>query len=218
MLIDSDMQIQMQYGAGWRPDPRASLALAACAGLLLCAAFLELLHKPLSADVDHRPFSLSLAAAPPARRLPARHRPANPVTPVIAVPPQLEPLSPVPDLTSLEHQAVAAVAGPLREESSNGVFLQPLEQKYDNLHRALQAPEKPGTLKQGESYHAIDGDTIVKSGGACAAEHGVQTGATPDVKTNVGFAVSCPGEYHPSMADRLAEWAKKVQSSLPMPP
>lgn len=220
MLIHSSMQGEIRYSDGWRPDRRASLALAFGAALLLCGGFLELLYKPLSMDVDRRPFSLSLAAMPSIRRLPGNPKVAQLAAPPIAALPPLQPLPPIPESTILQEQAITAGGSPLQEESSNGVFLQPLEQKYDDLHQALQAPAKPRSLKRGESYRSIYGETIMKSaGGGCSAQHGVQTGATPDVQTPVGFMVSCPGEYQPSMADQLAEWAKKIQKQNPsLPP
>lgn len=219
MLIHSSMQGEIRYSDGWRPDRRASLAVAFGAALLVCGGFLELLYKPLSVDVDHRPFSLSVVTTPPIHRLPENRKVMQLAAPSIVVLPQLQPLPPVPEPAILQEQAITGVGSPLQEEGSNGVFLQPLEQKYDDLHRALQAPAKPWSLKRGESYRSIYGETVMKSaGGGCSAQHGVQTGTTPDVQTPVGFMVSCPGEYQPSMADQLAEWAKKIQKQNRPPP
>lgn len=218
--MDISMRSRMQHQTDWRPDPRASLALAFGAAALLSLAFLGLLYKPLTADMDRRPFSLSLAAAPPVHRALDTHKTVRRLQaqPAIALPPHTEPVPSALDLATLQLQVDAAVREAVQSEGATGPFLQPLTQKYDELDKALRAPARPATLKQGESYRTVYGETILKSGDGCTAEQEVQTGVTPANHTTVGFMVPCPGEYHPSMADQLSEWAKKIQREHLPPP
>ncbi len=218
MLADISMQSRMPQQAAWRPDPRASLALAFGALVLASGGFLVLLYKPV-ADSNRMPFSLLLVAAPPAHKVPADRRPRTPVAqPVLAPPPPREPVPPALDLTTLQLQVATVVRETVQNQSGTGPFLQVPTQKYDDLDRALPAPSKLSTLKQGESYRSNYGETILKSGEGCTAEQEVQTGVTPANHTTVGFMVPCPGEYQPSMADQLAEWAKKIRKEQLPPP
>jgi hypothetical protein len=199
---------------GWRPDPRATLALACCGAAVLCLAFLGLLYRPpsgakpalLSLSVVHAPLAAHRAGHP----APALS-PANPSIPL----PHLEALPPIPGFILLPEQVDAAVRDTVLS-GQNGPFLVPSAQKYDELDLALQAPSKPGTLREGEGYRSAYGYKMMKSGDGCAAMEQVLVG--PVAKADVGFMVPCPGEQRTSMADELAEWADKRAREVKAPP
>ena len=196
---------------------RASVVLALACAVVLFYSFLGLLHKPAAPDAGAL-MSLSLVTPPPA---PVKTHPRRSLTraaaPTVTIPPpHVEALPPAVNLATLQQQVDAAVRETVRSQQSTGLFLIPPTQRYDDLDRALQALPKPGALRDGEGYRSAYGQTIVKSGDGCAAEQEVQIG--PGGKAQVGFMVPCPGEYHPTMADGLAEWAKKVaKGNLPPP-
>ena len=195
-------------GAGWQPDPRASLGLAVGAAALLCLAFLGLLYRPAAGN---RPalLTLSVIHSPAAKQRAPR---ANPelLAPTMALPPVLTPMPPLPGPIFMQEQIDQVV----RESvvgSQRGPFLPPVPSE---LSRALQAPEKPGTLKEGESYRTNYGDAIVKSGSGCTSLQQLEIG--PVAKAQIGFMVVCPGERKPTMADALSQWAdKRAQATAP---
>ena len=214
MLVVGSAQGIMEAGGGWQPDPRASMALACCAAVILCLAFLGLLYRPATGS-NPVVLSLSVVRAPAPRRavprvprLPAALGRASPL-------PRLEPLPPIPGFILLQEQVDAAVRDTVLSGQSRP-FLVPPAQQYDELDRALQAPSKPGTLREGEGYRSTYGNKIVKSGEGCTAMQQIQVG--PVAKAGVGFMVPCPGEHRPSMAEGLAEWADKEAQAGKLPP
>ena len=217
MLVVGSAQALMGAGDAWRPDPRASLTLALGVAVILCFAFVGLLYR--RATATNNPALLSLSVVHTSARkvsLPHVIRPpvaeASPLIP----PPPMEPLPPVPGFILLQEQVDAAVRDTVLSGLSTGPFLMPPAQRYDDLDRALQAPSKPGALRDGEGYRSLYGDKIVKSGDGCAAMEQVQVG--PAAKADVGFIVPCPGGYRPNMADQLAEWADKRAQLEQQPP
>ena len=218
MLLAAHSRDPIQPLSGWQPDLRASLALALGCAVVLFYSFLGLLHKPAAPDTGAL-MSLSLVTpAPP----PVRAHPRRPVSkaaaPTVTIPPpHVEALPPAVNLATLQKQVDAAVRETVQSQQSAGVFLVPLAGRYDDLYRALRAPPKSATLRDGESYRSLYGQTIVKSGDHCTQEQEVQVSPT-GAKATVGFVVPCPGEYHPSMADALAQWAEKVAKGNPSPP
>ncbi len=208
----------MQPRGGWQPDLRASLGLALACAVILFYSFLGLLHKPAAPDMGAL-MSLSLVASPPApAKAHLRKSVPKATTPAVTVaPPHVEVLPPAINLATLQQQVDAAVRETAQSQQDAGLFLLPPVERYDELNKALRALPKPGTLRDGDGYRSLYGQTIVKSGDHCIAEQEVQVSPT-GAKAIVGFAGTCPGGYHPSMADGLAEWAKKVaQGNLPPP-
>lgn len=219
MLLAAHIHDPIRPGSSWQPDLRASLGLALGCAVILFYSFLGLLHKPAEPDAGAS-MSLTLAPFPaePKDRRPRRSAPKPPAPAASIAPLNVEPMPPALDLAILQQQADTAVRDTVQQQQSAGPFLMPPAQRYDDLDRALQALPKPGSKRAGESYRSMYGQTIVKSGDNCTAEQEVQIGPSSGVKARVGFAVACPGEYHPSMADGLAEWARKVaKGNLPPP-
>lgn len=205
MLLEGTTQGTAAAPGGWRPDPRATLALAGCGAVLLCLAFLGLLYRPV---VSSKPalLSLSVVHTPPAAHRAGRPAPSLPVASPTIYLPRLEPLPPIPGFILLPEQVDAAMRDTVLN-GRTGPFLAPPAQEYDELDWALQVPSTPGTLREGEGYRSAYGHSIVKSGAGCTAMEQVEVG--PVAKANVGFMVPCPGEYRPGMADDLAQWADK---------
>ncbi len=216
MLLEDTRRGILVTPGGWRPDPRASAAMACCAAAIVCLAFMRLLYRPTT-GVKPALLSLSVAHISAATSRASHPAPSlTPTTPDISLP-HLDPLPPIPGFILLPEQVDGAVRDTVRS-GQTGPFLAPPAQKYDELDRALQALPKPGSLRDGEGYRSMYRQTIVKSGDNCTAEQEVQIGPSSGVKARVEFAVACPGEYHPSMADGLAEWARKVaKGNLPPP-
>ncbi len=197
-------------GGGWQPDPRASLGLACAAAALLCLAFLGLLYRPATGSPPAL-LTLSVVHGPRAQR-PARRPGPHLSAPAMSVPTPLAPLPPIPGFTLLQ----AEVDEVVRETASvaqGGAFLAP--PAPSDLSRALQAPEKPATLQQGQSYRTEYGNAIVKSGGGCTELQELQIG--PVAKAQIGFMVACPGERKPTMADALAQWSSQRAEQSPPP-
>lgn len=200
---------------GWQPDRRASTLLAFLVAMLVCLGFLGLLYRPAQPVADRHAISLLLQAPLTAKKPRYRFtRTARP-RPLAPMAPQSLQIPPPTTLETLQDLLDAGTKGYPEEQETNGVFIQP-PRSYDELSRALRAPEKPATLQQGESYRSEYGDTIVKSGGGCAAMHEVQVG--PAAKAVVGSPVPCPGSYLPTLEDRLSAWANKVKARQRPPP
>ena len=201
--------------ADWQPDRRVSLGLAAVSAALLGVFFIALLHGPRP-ETNRAIMSLSLGSLPRLERHPRRPVPPAPA-PSAAVPQPLKPIvaMPLPDL----QQNVLDAARETAESIQPGVFLETPEVRDSDLARALRAPEKPATLKEGQSYRSLYGDTVMKTlGGGCASVQELQASPSPTNKAYVGFMVDCPGEYHPTMGDALTAWAKKKKASESLPP
>lgn len=208
----------MQPRGGWQPDLRASLGVALACAVVLFYSFLGLLHEPTAPDTGAL-MSLSLVASPP---VPVKAHPRMSVSKAVAptvtiAPPHVEAPPPAVNIATLQQQVDAAVRETVQSQQDAGLFLVSPVERYDELNKALRALPKPGTLRDGEGYRSMYGQTIVKSGDHCTAEQEVQVSPT-GAKAIVGFMVACPGEYQPSMADGLAEWAKKVAEGNPPPP
>src|SRR5579864_8364239 len=167
MLLAGSARGIMGASDGWRPDPRASSAVACCAAVILCLAFLGLLFRPATRS-NPVLLSLSVVRAPTLRRTVPRVPPLPAALGRVVSLPRLEPLPPIPGFILLQEQVDAAVRDTVLSGQSRP-FLAPPAQQYDELDRALQAPSKPSTLRNGEGYRSIYGDKIVKSGDGCAA-------------------------------------------------
>ena len=196
-------------GGSWQPDPRASLGLAFGAAALLCLAFLGLLYRPATGSHPAL-LTLSVIHAPAARERVTRVRPQL-YAPATEPLPVLTPLPAIPGFILLQEQ-IDQVVGETPTGGQRGPFLP--SPAPSELSRALQAPEKPGTLKEGESYRTNYGDAIVKSGSGCTSLQQLEIG--PVAKAQIGFMVACPGERKPTMADALSQWAdKRAQATAP---
>lgn len=202
-------------GQGWQPDRRASTVLAFLAAMLVCLGFLGLLYRPAQTIARHGATTLFLQAPliAKARRYQFLHtQQVQPLSPIV---PQRLQISPPTTLETPQGLLDAGTRGYPEEQGANGVFIQ-LPERYDELSRALRAPEKSWTLQQGEGYRSAYGDAIVKSGDGCAAMREVLV-APGGAKALVGFAVPCPGSYLPTMEDGLSAWAKKVKAGQSPP-
>jgi hypothetical protein len=217
MLLAANSWSPIQSPGGWRPDLRVSLGLALACAVVLFYSFLGLLHKPVAPDMGTL-MSLSLVTSPPASVWAHLRKPVTKaaVPAVTFTPPRVEPLPPALDLATLQQQVDTAVRETEQSQQSTGLFLMPPAERYGELDQALRALPKPATLRDGEGYRSMYGQTIVKSRDHCTAEQEVQVSPT-GAKAIVGFMVACPGEYQPSMADGLADWAKKVAEGNPPP-
>ncbi len=197
-------------GGGWQPDPRASLGLAFAGSLLVCLTFLGLLYRPVTGSHPVL-FTLSVIHAPAAQARAPHVRPQL-SAPAAEPLPVLAPLPPIPGFILLQEQ-IDQVVRETATGGQRGPFLPSPAQS--ELSRALQAPEKPGTLKEGESYRTNYGDAIVKSGSGCTSLQQLEIG--PVAKAQIGFMVACPGERKPTMADALTQWAHKRAEQSPPP-
>lgn len=202
----------------WRPDWRASAALAFCGAVILFFAFVGMLDQAPPQDARGSLLSLTLdtSAVEPhtvkavRRVLPsaARSRAAS-----LTAKPPTQTLDP----GAFQQQLDEAVQGYLRNEKPEGVFLQPESKEYE-LDRALRTPPRAETLKDGDGYPSVYGVKVARSGDSCSEQRGVQVG--PSVSDNVmlAFSVPCPGAYRPTMADELSAWADGERRRASLPP
>lgn len=210
--------VVMHAGSGVQPHPLYSLAGAGLGTVLVCAFLLWAFTNSPLRNVASRRMVLhlvTLPAAPVQRivpRIPREVRSAKQAGHArsVAIPktsalPQLASPAPLdlslPDITF----APPAASG----------FTPQVFNPYSDLAKALAAPPPLLSMQNGDSYRAVDGYTMAKSGGRCLALQNVQIGLSPSVHTTVAFGVPCTGDYRPSMADELKAWADKQAAKNP---
>ena len=202
----------------WRPDWRASAALAFCSTVVLFFAFIGMLEQAPPPDARASLLSLTLdtsAVAPrvvkAARRVlsgAARSRAS-----LLTAKSRAQRFDP----DALQRQVDEAVQDYLRSEKLEGVFLQPEPKEYE-LDRTLRAPPRMETLKDGEGYQSVDGEKVARSGDTCSEQRDVQVGPSPSNQVMLAFSVPCPGAYRPTMADELSAWAEGERRRASVPP
>ena len=213
-----DVTTRLHSPAVWRPDWRTSAALAFCGTVVLFFAFVGMLEQAPPQDARGLPLSLALdtsAVAP--RTVKAVHRaspgPARSRAASLAAKPPVQALDP----GAFQRQLDEAVQDYLRGEKPEGVFLQPEPKEYE-LDRALRAPPRAETLKDGEGYPSVYGVKVARSGDSCSEQRDVQVGPSPSDHVMLAFSVPCPGAYRPTMADELSAWADGERRRASLPP
>lgn len=203
-------------GRAWEPDWRTSVIFALCAAALALLGFLGLFHRTLPLVPARR--IIALRVTPPSVRpsLPSavpglRARPLRPIAP------QTLNLPPPAAVETMQSWLDAAMNGYREDQEGQAPFLPPLPLD-DALSRALQARGKSDALPDGGSYRSLYGGSVMRFGDSCAEMHEIQASPSPTNTVIVGFMVPCPGHYRRTMADAVADWAKKVARSRPLPP
>ncbi len=79
------------------------------------------------------------------------------------------------------------------------------------LQQALNAPRKPETMQNGESYRSIYGGSVVKINGQCIEMRAIQVGPSPSNQATIAMfsPLECPGDHKPTMEEELSNWAEK---------
>lgn len=199
----------------WRPDRRVSLSLALVSALLAVCGFVLLLRQPAlthsqAAAISIRPHAALPNRQPALRVLRSR---SGVISKLITVKP-LRPIpSAPPDLASRLDLNIPAPA------PGSPSFLPESVQPMDrNLAQALNAPLSPWSdLKEGHGFTGEHGQTIIKSGSVCISMQTIQMSPSPTNKATIGFLVPCPGEYQPTLGERLLDWAEKHAAAQPPP-
>lgn len=202
----------------WRPDWRASAALASCGAIVLFLAFIGMLGQTPPQDARGSLLSLALdtsAVTPRTAKAERRALPgaARSRTSSLTAKPPVQTLGP----GAFQRPLDEAVQDSLRDEEPEGVFLQPEPKAYE-LDRALRASPRAETLKDGEGYQSAYGVTVARSGDTCSEQRDVQLGPTPQGHVKLAFSVPCPGAYRPTMADELSAWADGERRWASLPP
>lgn len=122
---------------------------------------------------------------------------------------KIEP--PSPPLVDWQQQILMSVDSQSQNSANpNGLILIKPSQ-ITPLRQALSEPRKPEPMQNGQSYRSIYGDTIQKINGKCVELDTIQVGTSPYSQMTIAMfpAVTCPGDYKPSMIDELSNWADK---------
>lgn len=203
---------------GGRLNPVCTLFAALVGTALVCAGLVFVFTRPVSSSAPVARMILRLAHSAVDVPVPVTTQPRHQAqSPKMGVAPHLEPLLPSVKATVLQN-----LPAPVRSELDLSMGLPsptlPLLpgpgphalNPYSDLYRALNAPRKPLTLKNGQSFRSEYGYSITKIDGHCYMKQALQGfSLSPSVHPKVVSRVPCPGDYHPSMANELAAWAKK---------
>ncbi|HSN18218.1 MAG TPA: hypothetical protein VLV87_08400 [Gammaproteobacteria bacterium] len=205
----------------WRPDARASLAMAAAAALLVMAGFAALFSAVpglrLSQDADRVREQLLLAEPAPSvptrhRRAPERATPARVPLLRSAWPPLPAPITAPDSFTSRDY---------LDERAREGAAALQQEVMGSDLRRNLGKPAERQALPDDQGYRSIDGQKIVRSGGKCSQIQTVQGSSSPtnhiDIAEPMGGCAGAPSEQE-QMSKALDDWAKEQHASNLPPP
>lgn len=199
--------------AGVRLPPAYTLGIALAGTLLVLAGLLFAFSRPVMVPLTSPRMLLSVAQVPiavPAAPLRRTAKPAESPNSAhtIALP---QPLKanvlqdlPAPAASRLDlSMGIPAPTVLLPMGPEPHVF-----NPYSDLERALHAPRKPQTMKNNSSWRSIYGYTVSKVNGVCSYSVTLQhMSLSPSVHPSVSFVIPCPGDYRPSMADELAQWA-----------
>jgi hypothetical protein len=211
--------VSLHASPGVRLNPLYSTSGAVLGTALVCAVLLWAFTHPLP-NIPAQFMQLSLVAAPvsPPKRVAASPRrpvrtptPKTVARPVMAKPlviPEASPVKPVASPAPLDMSLPGLTFAP---PAASG-FAPHAFNPYSDLSRALAAPPPLPTMQNGDAYRSAYGFSVIQADGRCAELKTIQIGPSPSVKANVAFAMPCPGEYKPTMADELKAWADKQAS------
>ena len=200
----------------WRPDARATLALAAAAALLVSAGFALLFSSAVSIRLPQpaTPLREQLVFSAPPQLRPIHRRPARTSTLPEPVPireqlwPPLQPPISVPEAFTAQdylRERAELGAAALRDRVTGG-----------DLKRSLGKAADVPALQDNQGYTTAGGDKVVRSGDSCAQVHTVQGSPSPTNKIAVAEPMAaCPGASKQDMGKALQDWAEKHRAPPP---
>ena len=205
----------------WRPDARVSVGIAFGATLVVMLGFAALFSAVpkliLSRDTDR--VREQLVFAEPLPTLPTPRLRAHLSTAARPLPLLQDAWPPLP-------VPIAAPGGFSTQDyleqrrQQNAAALQDQVTGSD-LKRKLDKLVERQALPENQSYHTVDGQKVVRTGGGCAEIHTVQGSSSPTNRVDVAAPISCPGsspDASREIGKALEEWAKKVHLPQPPPP
>lgn len=196
----------------WRPDARASFALAVVAALLVMIGFAALFASATSIKFLQPtmtvPERLLFAAPLLPRPLFRRHGPAPsrraPIPLVDQAWPPLQPPISLPEAFTAKDY--------LKERAQQGAAALRDNVTGNELRRDLGKAADMPALRDNQSLPVAGGDKVVRHGDSCAQIHTVQGSPSPTNKIDVAEPGACPGGSHDAsqdMSKALEDWAEK---------
>ncbi|MBU6421480.1 MAG: hypothetical protein KGL98_11795 [Gammaproteobacteria bacterium] len=210
--------VHMHAGTGVQPHPLYSVAGAVLGTILVCGFLLWAFKHSLPRNVAPEFVELHLTTLPATlpkrvvRTVPHQVHPLrrSAVTRPVMIP-ESSPIKPISPSAPLDLSLPGSVFAP----TAVSAFVPHAFNPYSDVARALKAPLSASTMQNGDAYRSVYGLPVVKSGGRCLVLEDIQIGPSPSAHTTVGFGISCPGKYKPSMADELKAWADKQAAKSP---
>ncbi len=205
----------------WRPDARVSVGIAFGATLVVMLGFAALFSAVpklrLSRDTDRVREQLVFAEPLPTPPVPRPHVHASAAPARVPLLQSAWPPLPVP---------IAAPGGfstqdYLQERRQQSAASLQDQVTGSDLQRKLDKPVEQQALPENQSYHTVDGQKVVRTGGGCAEVHTVQGSSSPTNRIDVAAPISCPGaspDASREIGKALEDWAKKVHLPQPPPP
>jgi hypothetical protein len=221
----------LQPAISWRPDKFAVAAAGMLATTVVVAMLIFMFNTQPGAVMRVMPVELRLesTAVIPRATLKSTHvQPeqqkkflaAFKSLPILKV--EKIPLTIIAPLSSppIDWQQQLQMSVKSQTQANSGLSASPLNriQAFTPLQQALNAPRKPETMQNGDSYRSIYGGVILQSDGMCSELQTIQTGPSPSDQATIAFpGHRCAGNYLPSMADELAKWADQEAKKQPPP-
>ena len=196
----------------WRPDLRASLAVAVGGLGLVMALFVGLLRHQPDAEPAGPRLNLRVQqadiAAPRVREAPRLL--ATPVFPTLVTPSILLP--PQQDFQKFLMDEAGA------PEAHAGLLQQPSPALVSGLQKALSEPKSAAVLPDNQSFRIAGGGRMVRSGDYCAVERTLQGSSSPTNRITVAASVDCPESGQDGIAAVLEKWSAERARRAPVPP
>jgi len=207
-------QQQARSRTGWQPDPRASLALAGCASLLLAAAFIALLNSPMRWQQDMKAEQVReslLLESPVSHSTVSKQRLPMPAPAALRSLPDVR--LPLREIAPVSLPAGEVLQDYLDDRQQGMVAQLKPKVTASGLTEALQAPPiTMPALGEEQGFRSVDGERIVKMGDDCGEIHTVQASSSPTNRVDIAMPLACPGTHEPTMGERLLAWAEKASS------
>ena len=215
----------------WQPNRAACVAASILATAMVLAALIFMFDRPPESAIRVAPIEIRLTSATPSEQAASkpnrlRSKPQDERGAILkplhlARPHKIllkitEPTLPKP--VDWQQQIEMSIKSQEHSDSNPSEFMSHKIPAATPLQQALNAPRKPASMQNSESYRSIYGGTIVKSDGVCSRLQTVQIGPSPSNRMTLAFLTHCPGEYKPSTGRELLEWANKKQAKMSRPP
>jgi len=221
--------VATQFGEVWQPNKIATAAGAMLATLAVVAMLVFMFEKRSEPDVRAAPVVLrfSLALATPRAGLKSRHAKTRQQseTSVMLRPPSdvkvdeipLKIAAPIPLLLmDWQQQMEMSLKSQAQTDPVSGAFQLNRIPSFMPLQQALNAPRKPGTMRNGDSYRSSTGGVMLKSAGMCSEMQTIQVGPSPSNRATVALpGQNCADDGRSSMAEELSKWASQEAKKYP---
>jgi len=217
--------VAIQPGMIWQPNRVGVAAASIFAAAVVLAMMIFMFDRQLEPVVRVTPVEIRLNPISPHQTTGLHVQPEYRIKPraelktlhimqAAIIPLQLiEPISPPIDW---QQQIEMSVRNQGQTNTNPAQLLSNKPPPVSPLQQALNAPRKPETMQNGDSYRSIYGGVMLKSGGMCSELQTIQVGPSPSNRVTIAFpGYHCAGDYQPSMAEELSNWADKEAQKHP---